>query len=505
MRHIFVVAVFCVGVCEAFLLKARTGGDGGRSERQQGFSSLKQVPGDDNILDQSPDLARELLPDGEWRIKQSVLNELRAEQSRKEELIRDMGTSQMAQKAFDPNTCRQDVYRMKFAFKRGDKLTPERMVDCLSQLGCLRLTATDLSGADPHFFDFDGQAAVAFPPDWNHVSISVTFRTSTPPNLLLQCITRQLRLWESGEKFKCEVSFIEKADPKLSVVPGLYPLTVGNVTYTYPDDTSGDAKEEGGPLSYPPFTWKQGARIKLEGGVGQGSGHSETTQMASEWVQRRTSEAALEGRGKVQVLDWGAGTGILGLTALASGARYATCIEKDPDAALAIIRNAKSNRYSSPGQLDVLVPTSMGEDNFDDISRANSLLDHEATVSSAFEHVRLGYNGNLESIERMSAVTMVPFQLVVANVNIWNHLRMPAILQQLTMAEGWLGITGIKKEDAERVMNHHRMQFEQLKIVDERDGWVMIEGRRKGRRKATLLAGDADFDYRKRDPFLRSI
>lgn len=112
------------------------------------------------------------------------------------------------------------------------------------------------------------------------------------------------------------------------------PIRVGDVLIAFPwhDATAVDifyAKASQG-------IGRAAHRVTLEGGAAFGTGEHPTTVMCFEWMQERCNNhgsrsGSLQVSGR-RVLDYGAGSGILGLGALALGAVAAVGVEVDRDA-----------------------------------------------------------------------------------------------------------------------------------------------------------------------------
>lgn len=79
-----------------------------------------------------------------------------------------------------------------------------------------------------------------------------------------------------------------------------------------------------------------GIRIELDPGLAFGSGSHPTTALCLRWL----AELDLRGR---RVLDWGCGSGVLSLAALALGAAEVTAVDIDPQALQATADNAARN------------------------------------------------------------------------------------------------------------------------------------------------------------------
>jgi ribosomal protein L11 methyltransferase len=98
------------------------------------------------------------------------------------------------------------------------------------------------------------------------------------------------------------------------------------------------------PAGQPPGD-ASGVVIKLDPGLAFGTGTHATTALCLEWLDGY----GLEGR---QLLDYGCGSGILALAALALGAAGATAFDIDPQALIATRENAAKNALAA--RLEVL-------------------------------------------------------------------------------------------------------------------------------------------------------
>lgn len=88
--------------------------------------------------------------------------------------------------------------------------------------------------------------------------------------------------------------------------------------------------------------------ILLDPGLAFGTGTHPTTRLCLEWLDKHPPA------GK-QVVDYGCGSGILGIAALALGATQVSAVDYDPQALLSTANNAQKNGYSDK-QLVCLLP-----------------------------------------------------------------------------------------------------------------------------------------------------
>jgi ribosomal protein L11 methyltransferase len=130
------------------------------------------------------------------------------------------------------------------------------------------------------------------------------------------------------------------------------------------------------PLRFGPRLWicpvgqacpdAQGVSVTLEPGLAFGSGSHPTTAMCLEWL----AGTDLSGR---SVLDWGCGSGILAIAALALGARSVTALDIDPQALQATRDNARRNGRTEG--LRLADPAGMPPGERHDVIVANILAD----------------------------------------------------------------------------------------------------------------------------------
>ncbi len=138
------------------------------------------------------------------------------------------------------------------------------------------------------------------------------------------------------------------------------------------------------PLRFGPRLWicpegqacpdAQGVTVTLEPGLAFGSGSHPTTAMCLEWL------AGMDLAGR-SILDWGCGSGVLGIAALALGARTVTALDIDPQALQSTRANALRNGRTA--ELQVLHPAAMPPDDLHDVVVANILADSLVALAPA--------------------------------------------------------------------------------------------------------------------------
>jgi ribosomal protein L11 methyltransferase len=178
--------------------------------------------------------------------------------------------------------------------------------------------ALSVSLADP------GGASVLEPgpgamPLWDEVVVSALFPAGTDPAPIRAALARAAGVAPGA----IAASTLVERDWVREFRENLAPLRFGARLWLCP---------EGAPCPDP-----AGIALTLEPGLAFGSGSHPTTAMCLEWL------AGLDLAGR-RVLDWGCGSGVLALAALALGARSAVGVDIDPQALAATRDNAARNR-----------------------------------------------------------------------------------------------------------------------------------------------------------------
>jgi ribosomal protein L11 methyltransferase len=100
----------------------------------------------------------------------------------------------------------------------------------------------------------------------------------------------------------------------------------------------------------------QATLLHLDPGLAFGTGTHPTTSLCLQWIDGQDFQ------GK-RVLDFGCGSGVLGIAAAIKGAHSVCCVDNDPQAIEATIENARRNEVS--GQVQCHLPESWQEAHYD--------------------------------------------------------------------------------------------------------------------------------------------
>jgi ribosomal protein L11 methyltransferase len=265
----------------------------------------------------------------------------------------------------------------------------------------LALTLTD-DADDPVL-----EPGVGETPLWPSVCVTALFSGDT----LVEPLTRMLSLLPGVDRPQ-QVSFrrFEDQQWERAWLDRFQPMQFGSGLWIVPGDT--------------PIPESARYALRLDPGLAFGTGTHPTTHMCLEWMDGHDF-------GGETVVDYGCGSGVLGIAAAIKGAKTVVCVDNDPQALTATSDNAKRN---------------------------------------GVQEVVRGF-----SPERFNPQTA---DVVLANILAGPLLELAPRLGASVRPGGWLVLSGILEEQAEEVENAYSREFRgiETKIMD---GWVLITGIRK--------------------------
>ena len=136
---------------------------------------------------------------------------------------------------------------------------------------------------------------------------------------------------------------------RLAVAASIAPARIPPIRFSILEEQDWLAKWQKSlrPMRFGPHFWvcppettcpdPQGISIRISPGLAFGSGFHPTTALCLEWL-------AIQQIDEKSVLDFGCGSGILGIASLALGASRVTAIDHDEQALTATRNNARQNR-----------------------------------------------------------------------------------------------------------------------------------------------------------------
>jgi ribosomal protein L11 methylase PrmA len=229
-------------------------------------------------------------------------------------------------------------------------------------------------------------------------------------------------------------------------------------------------------------------QIRLEGGVAFGTGEHPTTRLCLGWVRDKVERHLLSSGGDddtsfIHFLDYGAGSGVLGIAAASivrdyndkssklrsttNGSKKSSIttvgIEIDADA----IHIANDNACMNQVEMSNYLPNF---DTLDDESRS--------VVMKAMQRERNG-DGSIRPIPEMLNMDNM-YDLCAANILAAPLATLASTIARLVKSPGGeVGLSGILTSQADMVISAYGEYFDDVKVAGEDGGWVLITGRRK--------------------------
>ncbi len=164
--------------------------------------------------------------------------------------------------------------------------------------------------------------------------------------------------------------------------------------------------------------------IRLDPGLAFGTGTHPTTHLCLEWID------GFDFSGK-RVVDYGCGSGVLGIAAAIKGADYVACVDNDPQALIATVENADRNAVGS--------------------------------VIACFAPERFAPRA---------------YDVVLANILAGPLVELAPRLAGCVLAGGELVLSGILEAQADEVKAAYEPAFAGLR-VRILDGWVLLTGQKR--------------------------
>lgn len=179
------------------------------------------------------------------------------------------------------------------------------------------------------------------------------------------------------------------------------------------------------PSGHPPSR-AEGIHLRLDPGLAFGTGTHATTAQCLEWLDAHPPRG-------LEVIDYGCGSGVLGIAAALLGARSVIAVDSDPQALVATTRNAEANGVART--ISVALPQEMA-DQPADLLLANILARPLIDLAQRFAAlVRPG--GNLV----LSGILVDQVAEVVLAYAPWFELAEPKT------REGWARLDGHRRGD----------------------------------------------------------
>lgn len=164
--------------------------------------------------------------------------------------------------------------------------------------------------------------------------------------------------------------------------------------------------------------------LRLDPGLAFGTGTHPTTRLCLQWMDSHDFQG-------LTVVDFGCGSGVLGIVAAIKGAGHVTCVDNDPQALVATRDNAERNRVTD--KIQVFDP-------------------------AQFKPIKA--------------------DVVLANILAGPLIELAPHLLASLRPGGSVVLSGILKAQAEEVTEAYRAHIDDISITLD-DGWVRLQGKKK--------------------------
>ena len=212
----------------------------------------------------------------------------------------------------------------------------------------------------------------------------------------------------------------------------------------------------------PPSNVEDYVQLLLEGGLAFGTGEHPTTQLCLEWITNLLKKDANAKRDGIPVntfLDYGAGSGVLGMAAckLNNDDNFkAVGVEIDSDA----IRIADANALKNQVSMKSYLPSDLGSDD------ESASLIMKAIQKSSVETLPKDYNGPC-------------FDACAANILAGPLISLSETIASMLKPGAKIGLSGILAWQGEDVVEAYSEYFNDVKVEKEKGGWVLVSGTKK--------------------------
>jgi len=354
------------------------------------------------------------------------------------------------------------------------KTEPALLGDYLMEIGAYSVSITD------HDADTENEKPIFAEPDrnddadifaavicgdaavgknvWMRCDVSAHFADSVD---VLQIVDDVRCTFDLGSNPRFEVDDVPDLDWVKEVQSSWKPVVIGGFILRFPwhkkEDVT-ESLENAGVVDA--VDVEKYTELLLEGGIAFGTGEHPTTQLCLEYITNIVKDDDnSEGENTIkQFLDYGAGSGVLGMAAckLKPEGLEAVGVEIDGDA----IRIANANAEMNQVRMQSYLPRHLGGD------------DESASLI-------------MKAMKR-SAAPVLPeeldgpfFDACAANILAGPLISLAGTLASMLKPGAPLGLSGILAWQGEDVVEAYSELFDDVKVEKEKGGWILVTGTRK--------------------------
>ena len=345
-------------------------------------------------------------------------------------------------------------------------------------------TTTTTSRQEEEEEEEDSQLQWDDQPVWKRCNVTAHFPASVNVPSVVQVVRET---FEDGEgvaflKRGYKVEQVPNKDWVVHVQQGWAPIMVGDrFILRFPWHTDADverARHEKKKNSGPEEEKNPSPiELQLQGGIAFGTGEHPTTQLCLEWLDEVVSKYLLlsdeaSPSDDLIILDYGAGSGLLGIAACALAPTRVRAVGVDIDVDACRIANA--NAVQNNVRMQTYMPPLVAETTADDESKSLLLKAH-AHVQKQLAERGENWGEDLVALPSYGEVIHV----CVANILAGPLVALAPTLCSKMRPGGLLGMSGILPHQDDMVVQAYRQAgFKEVQVARQLDGWILVTGKR---------------------------
>jgi ribosomal protein L11 methyltransferase len=286
----------------------------------------------------------------------------------------------------------------------------EALEALLEEQGAVSVTLIDAED-EPLFEPGPGET-----PLWNHVVITGLFPQGT------DATTLQLQLaaaWSPKALPPMRFTELAEQDWVRAWLDDFKPMRFGSRLWVCPEELRQDVTQADATV------------LLLDPGLAFGTGTHPTTSLCLQWLDAQQLE-------NLTLIDYGCGSGILGLAALLLGAGSVHGVDNDPQALTATTENCRKNSVD-PARFPLHLPKVW--------------------------------------MQLLAAGKVAPVDGMMANILAGTLIQLAEFLSVQVKGGGWILLSGILREQSDSVVAAYKPWFRDFNVATEGD-WVRITATR---------------------------
>jgi ribosomal protein L11 methyltransferase len=330
---------------------------------------------------------------------------------------------------------------------------------------------------DPFKESWQGATA----PVWNRCNVSAHFPASADLSLVLDLVAETFDEYATlRDDDSHDEQVVPDRDWVVHVQKSWKPIVVADrFVLRFPWHSDADVEKavaaSGGNIGSDSDSLVQ---LGLQGGIAFGTGEHPTTQLCLEWIIRLVTEHAKSvdessspSSKSLSILDYGTGSGVLGMAACKLAPELVTAVGIDIDVDAIRIANANSvdNNVSMRSYLPPLAETA------DDESKSLLLKAHAHAAGQLRER-----GEKADDLLLPASLESATYNVVVANILAGPLVALAPTLASLLQPGGLLGMSGIlAHQDGMILEAYEAAGFENLSVEKEQGGWILVTGTKR--------------------------